>query len=101
MLSVRVGDAEDHVVAVLAHQQGSVWQFHGGNRTSPDMGVIDDKSRQEVFVVPGGLAILHVDAYQFIAGSQAAIPGAMESDDGIADERGREGGFSAAGLIKS
>src|SRR5438445_5883769 len=72
-----VANPPDRSVAVFRDKQGAVMCGGNADRTAPHLGIIDDKSGDEVLVFAGRHAILHPDADDFIAGPLRPVPGAM------------------------
>src|ERR1700730_3294635 len=85
-----VANPPDSSVAVFRDKQGAVVRCGNADRTAPDVGVVDDKSGDEVLVFAGRHAIFHPDADHFIAGPLRPVPGAVLGRKAIAAIFGRE-----------
>src|SRR3954469_12399876 len=67
----------DRAVAVFGDQERAVLGDRNSDRPPPDLGVIDNEARHEIFVLAGRLAVLHPDTDHLVAGALRAIPGAV------------------------
>src|SRR5258706_3470 len=67
-------NAKYDIAAVVAQQQQSVLELSRRHRSPPDVTVVGDEARQEVFVVACRLIVLHVHPHQLVSGAQAAVP---------------------------
>src|SRR5262249_27722158 len=75
--SVRVRDAVDEIVAVIAHQERSVAGHGRPDRACPCIAVVRDEPDEEVVVLAGRYAVLHANADDLVTGTKGSVPGAV------------------------
>src|ERR1035441_7237681 len=67
----------DGTRSVIGHEQRSVLRFRNTHRPSPDFAVGGHEPGEEVFILSGGVAVLHRQPNDLVAGALGAIPRAM------------------------
>src|SRR5262245_24662638 len=85
-----IGDAPDRPRAVLAHEKRAVLGHCDADWTAPDIVVPRHETGDEVLIFAGRPTVLEEKAHDLVARPRAAIPGAVQRDEGIAPVVGRE-----------
>src|SRR3954454_7869438 len=76
--SFSVCDSPDRSVSVLRNQECAVACDRHSNRPSPDLGVVDDKASEKIFVFAGWNPVFQKNSDYFIAGTFGSIPGHVQ-----------------------
>ena len=80
----------DGARTVIGHEQGAVAALRDAYRPAPDLAVGGDEAGEEVLVFAGGVAVVHGEADDFIAGSLRPVPGAVLGGESVTLELSRE-----------
>src|SRR3954471_13298862 len=83
VLFAGVDDVPDGVGAVVRDEEGAILGFCNTDGATPDVPVADGEAGEEVFVLASGMAVLHGQANDFIAGALGAVPGAVFACEAI------------------
>src|SRR5580698_1525474 len=79
-----IGYVPDGFGAVVGDEEAAVAGLRYAYRSSPYGAVGEDEAGEEVFVFAGGVAVLHGQADDFVAGTLGAIPGAVLGGKAVA-----------------
>src|SRR6185437_1853614 len=79
-----VDDVPHAARAVIGDEERAVRCDRDTNGTAPDLAVFGDKAIEEVVILAGGMAVLHGDEDDIVAGAVLAVPGAMLGGEGTA-----------------
>ena len=69
------------------------------DRSSPHLGIVNYKSREEVFVLSRGTALVERNANDFVAGSRRLVPGAVFRGEDVARATGGNRKKSSEGAL--
>ena len=84
VLFADVSDVPDGAGAVVGDEQAAVFGDGDAYWAAPDLAVFGDETGEEVFVAAVGVAVVHGDANDFVAGAVGAVPGAVFGGKGVA-----------------
>src|SRR5690606_14004388 len=78
-------DLPDRAVAVLGHEERSVWRHRYADRPAPGLSLGGEEAGHEVLIGTGRLvAVVEGQPDDLVAGTDFAIPRAVQGDEGIA-----------------
>src|SRR5271163_1859650 len=79
-----VSDVPDGARTVVGDEQTAILGDGDAYGATPHLAVLGDETGQEVFVAAIGVAAVHGDADDLIAGAVGAVPGAVFGGEGVA-----------------
>ncbi len=78
-----VGDVPDGAAAVVGYVEAAVVAYGDAYGAAPDLAFGGYEAGEEVVVFAGGLAVLHGDDNDFVAGTVGAVPAAVFGGEGV------------------
>src|SRR5271155_202381 len=79
-----VSDVPDGTGSVVGDEQATVFGDGDTYGTAPDLAVFGDEAGKEVFIAAVGVAVVHGDVNDFVAGAVSTVPGAVFGGKGVA-----------------